>query len=83
MRDFRAIILLVWWIWARYNSRRIVRVPVPTRILASLCRVFLVSICFRDRCRCHRWVARSGINHIPSPLSVQTGAQYKHPGYNC
>jgi hypothetical protein len=83
MRDLRAVILLIWRIWARYNSRRIVRVPVPTRILASSWRVFLISICFGDGCRCHRWVARFGINHIPAPLRVQTGAQYKHPGYNC
>lgn len=71
MRDLRAVILLIWRIWARYNSRRIVRVPVPTRILASSWRVFLISICFGDGCRCHRWVARFGINHIPAPCAYR------------
>jgi len=77
MCNFRAVILLIWRIRARYNSRRIMRVTGPRRIVASLCRVFLLSICFRDGCRCHRWVARFGINCIPSPLRVQTRAQHK------
>ena len=77
MRDLRAVILLIWRIWARYNSRRIVGVPVPRRIVASSCRVFFLSICFGDGCRCHRRVARFGINHVPPRLRVQTGAQHK------
>jgi len=82
MRNLRAIILLVWWVWARYNSRRIMRVSVPTRVCASACRVFLISIGFSDRCRCYDWVSRSGINRISAPLRIQSRAHYKHPSYN-
>ena len=81
--NLRAVILLIWRIWARYNARRIMRVTGPRRIVASLWgRVFLLSICFRDRCRCHHRVGRAGINCIPPPLRVQSRAQHKQPSYN-
>jgi hypothetical protein len=76
--NLRAVILLKWRIWARYNARRIMRVTAPRRIVASLWGVFLLSIYFRDRCRCHHRVDRAGIN----PLRVQSRAQHKQPSYN-
>jgi hypothetical protein len=83
MRDFRAVILLIRRIWARYNSRRIMRVSAPRRIASSVnWRVFFLSICFSDCSRCHDRVACSSINCIP-PLRVQTRAQHKQPSYNC
>src|SRR6266480_4575578 len=81
--NLRAVILLIWRIWAGYNARRIMRVAGPRRIVASLWGVFLLSICFRDRCRCHHRVDRAGINCIPPSLRVQTRAQHKQPSYNC
>ena len=84
MRNLGTIILLIWWIWAGYNSGRIVRVSVPTRIGASVwCRVFLLGIFFSDRSRCHRWVTNSRVNDVSPPLRVRTRTQHKHPSYNC
>jgi len=83
MRNLRAIILLVWRKWTRYNSGRIMRVSVPTRILASLCRVFLFGICLSDRCSCHDRVARSGINRIPARhLSMNGGAEHEEANHD-
>jgi hypothetical protein len=82
MRNFGTVVLLIWWKWAGYNSRRIMGTTVPKRIMSSFCRVFCVSVCFGDRSRCHRWVTRSGIKRIPSALRVQSRAQHKEPSYN-
>ena len=81
--NLRAVILLIWRIWAGYNARRIMRVAGPRRIVASLWGVFLLSICFRDRGRCHDWMARSGINRIPARhLTMKGGAKHKKANYN-
>jgi uncharacterized RDD family membrane protein YckC len=81
MGNLRAVILLIWRIWARYDSRSIMRVTVRTWIAASACRVFFVSICFSDRRRCHDWVACFCVNRVPL-LRVHSGAQHKQPSYN-
>jgi len=83
MPNLRAVILLIWRIWTRYNARRIMRATGPRWIVAAWWRVFFFRICFSDRGRRHDRVARSGINCIPSSLRVHTRAQHKQPSYNC
>jgi len=80
----RAVVLLIWRIWARYNSRRIMRVPVPKRIFASLCRIFFFGICLGDRGRLHNRAVRSGISHIPARhLTMKGGAEHKKADHHC
>jgi hypothetical protein len=84
MRDLRAIILLIWRIWACYNSRRIMRVASPRRIVACLCRVFFFSICFSNRCRCDYRVGRSAISRVPARhLTMKGSAEHKKANHNC
>jgi hypothetical protein len=79
----RAVILLIWGIRAGHNSRRIMRVTGPGRIVTPFWwRVFFFSICLSDRRRRHGRVTRSGINCIPPPLRVQSRSQHKQPSYN-
>ncbi len=78
MRNLRAIILLIWRIWACYNSRRIMRVAVPTRVVAVWWRIFCVSVGFSDCCRCHDCVGCARVN----ALRVKSRAYYKEPSQN-
>ena len=71
MCNFRAVILLVWRIWARYDSRRIMRISVPRWIVSVIRRVFFFRICLGDRFPRHDRVGRAGINRIP--LRVHSG----------
>jgi hypothetical protein len=79
MRNFYALILLIWRIWTCNKSRSLMRVPVPRRISADWRWIFLLSVFLRDRLRFHNLSAYARVG----ALCVKSRAERKNTSHNC
>ena len=79
MRNFCALILLIWRIWTCNKSRSLMRVAVPRRISPGWWRIFFLSVCFCDWRRIDYRVADARVG----ALCVKSGAERKNTSHNC
>ncbi len=79
MRNFCALILLIWRIWTCNKSRSLMRVPVPRRISPGWWWIFFLSICFCDWRPVDYRVADACVD----TLRVQACAEHKKGNYHC
>ncbi len=79
MRNFCALILLIWRIWTCNKSSGLMRVAVPRRISPGWWRIFFLSVCFCDWRRIDYRVADASVG----ALCVKSGAERKNTSHNC